>query len=129
MNAIVAMMAVAVGGALGAVTRYGVNVGALKLLGGGFPYGTLIVNVAGSFVMGLCIALFAQYGQPSENMRHLLITGFLGALTTFSTFSLDFATLWERQDYLNSALYLSGSVVLSIGALFAAMMIVRGVFS
>ncbi len=122
MNAIVA---IAAGGALGALLRHSANIGAVKLLGHGFPYGTLAVNVAGSFAMGLCIAVFAHYWQPPEAMRVFLITGLLGAFTTFSTFSLDFANLWERGAYLYSALYLGGSVILSIAGLFAAMALVR----
>ena len=124
-----AILAIAAGGALGAVMRYGVNIGAVKLFGHGFPYGTLIVNVLGSFIMGLCIAVFAHYWQPSETMRMFLITGILGAFTTFSTFSLDFANLWERQAYLHSALYMGGSVILSIAGLFAAMALVRAFVS
>lgn len=120
-----AILAIAAGGALGAILRHGANISAVKLMGHGFPYGTLAVNVVGSFAMGLCIAIFAQYWQPSESMRYFLITGFLGAFTTFSTFSLDFANLWERGAYLHSALYLGGSVILSIAGLFAAMALVR----
>lgn len=126
---ITSIVSVAAGGALGALARYGVNIGAVKLLGHGFPYGTLIVNVVGSFIMGLAIAYFAHHGQPSDAARHLLITGMLGAFTTFSAFSLDFSTLWERQAYLLSALYLGGSVILSIGALFLAMALVKAVVS
>lgn len=120
-----AILAIAAGGALGALMRHGVNVGAVRLLGHGFPYGTFTVNILGSFAMGLLIAIFAHYWQPSENMRMFLVTGFLGAFTTFSTFSLDFANLWERHAYLHSALYLGGSVIVSITALFAAMALVR----
>ncbi len=124
-----AILAIAAGGALGAVMRHSVNVGAVKLLGHGFPYGTLTVNILGSFIMGLLIAVFAHYWQPSESMRMFLVTGFLGAFTTFSTFSLDFANLWERQAYLYSALYLGGSVILSIAGLFTAMALVRAFVS
>lgn len=124
-----AILAIGAGGALGALCRHGMNIGAVKLMGHGFPYGTLSVNILGSFIMGLAIAIFAQYWQPSEAMRVFLITGFLGAFTTFSTFSLDVVSLWERQAYLHSALYLSGSVILSIAALFAAMALVKGIAS
>ncbi|HOO80908.1 MAG TPA: fluoride efflux transporter CrcB [Alphaproteobacteria bacterium] len=124
-----AILAIAAGGALGAVMRHGVNVGAVKLLGHGFPYGTLTVNIVGSFIMGLLIAIFAHYWHPSETMRMFIVTGFLGAFTTFSTFSLDFVNLWERGSYLYSALYLGGSVILSIAGLFAAMAIVRACVS
>lgn len=124
-----AILAIAAGGAFGALLRHSANIGAVKLLGHGFPYGTMVVNIAGSFAMGLCIAIFAHYWQPSETMRLFLITGILGAFTTFSTFSLDFANLWERQAYLHSAIYLSGSVILSIAGLFAAMALVRAFVS
>lgn len=117
--------AIAVGGALGAVLRYGVNMGALKLLGPGFPWGTLVVNILGSFIMGALIALFAHVWQPSHAMKVFLLTGLLGAFTTFSTFSLDVSTLWERGALLPAAGYITGSVVLSIAALFAAMALVR----
>lgn len=122
-----AILAVASGGALGAVMRYGVNVGAVKVLGHGFPYATLIVNITGSFAMGILIALFAKYGHANEAVRLFLVTGFLGAFTTFSTFSLDFVSLLERHAYLHSALYLSGSVILSILGLFLAMALVKGI--
>lgn len=124
-----AILAIALGGAFGALCRHGVNIGAVRLMGHGFPYGTLSVNILGSFLMGLLIAVFAQYWQPSESLRVFLITGFLGAFTTFSTFSLDVVTLWERQAYLHGALYLSGSVILSIGALFAGLALVKMVAS
>ena len=117
--------AIAAGGAIGALMRHSVNVAAVKLMGHGFPYGTLTVNIVGSFLMGALIILFASVWQPSETLRVLIITGFLGAFTTFSTFSLDFVTLFERQDYLASGLYVAASVVLSIAALFGGMAITR----
>ena len=117
--------AIAAGGAIGALMRHSVNVAAVKLIGHGFPYGTLTVNIVGSFLMGALVILFASVWQPSETLRMLIITGFLGAFTTFSTFSLDFVTLFERQDYLVSGLYVAASVVLSIAALFGGMAITR----
>lgn len=117
--------AIAAGGAIGALMRHSVNVAAVKLMGHGFPYGTLTVNIVGSFLMGALVILFASVWQPSETLRLLIITGFLGAFTTFSTFSLDFVTLFERQDYLASGLYVAASVVLSIAALFGGMAITR----
>ena len=121
--------AIAAGGAIGACLRYGVNIAAVRALGHGFPYGTLAVNVVGSFVMGSLVIILAHFWQPSETIRLFLITGLLGAFTTFSTFSLDFANLFERGDYLSSAIYLSVSVILSITALFAGMAIVKGFIS
>ena len=126
---ITTIASIAAGGALGAVLRHGVNVTAVKLLGHGFPYGTLGVNIIGSFVMGALVIVFAHLWQPSEATRMFFITGVLGAFTTFSTFSLDFAALWERQDYISAAVYLGASVLFSIAALFAGMAIMRSFIS
>ena len=123
------ILAIASGGAIGAVMRYGVNISAVKLWGADFPWATLIVNVAGSFVMGLLIAVFAHLWQPSETLRIFLVTGLLGAFTTFSTFSLDISLLWERGNYWSMTAYTGSSVFLSIAALFAAMALVRGMVS
>lgn len=119
------VFSIAAGGALGALTRYGVNLGAVALLGAGFPYGTMIANIFGSFCMGVVIAAFAHLWQPDELLKVFIVTGFLGAFTTFSTFSLDFVTLMERSDYLAAGIYLAGSVVLSIAALFGGMAFIR----
>jgi len=121
--------AIAAGGALGALLRHGANITAVKLMGHGFPYGTLFVNVTGSAAMGALIVLLAHYFQPQETLRLFLVTGLLGAFTTFSTFSLDFATLWERADYMSAALYLGTSVLFSIAALFAAMALTRAIIA
>jgi len=119
------LLLAAAGGALGSSARYLVNVIAGKLFGLGFPWGTLIVNVAGCFIMGLIIGLGAlKWPMPNE-WRVFLTTGILGGFTTFSAFSLDFAVLFERKDYGHAGLYLVGSVGLSILALFAALYLVR----
>lgn len=117
--------AVAAGGAIGAVMRYGVNVLSFKHFGDGFPWATLSVNVIGSFAMGILIGVFAHFWQPSPEVKALLVTGLLGAFTTFSTFSLDVAALWERGAMAPIAIYIIASVVLSITALFAAMALIR----
>ncbi len=120
---------VGAGGAIGAVARYGVNVGSVHLIGHGFPWGTVIVNVIGSFLMGVLIAKFAMMDNISNDMKTMLTTGVLGAFTTFSTFSLDFVTLWERGEMVSAFGYLTGSVVLSILALFLALWVMRGMAS
>ncbi len=79
--------------------------------------------------MGLAIAVFASLWQPPEGFRVFLVTGFLGAFTTFSTFSLDFATLFEKHNYTGAATYLGASVILSIAALFAGMALIRTMVS
>ncbi|SES81667.1 CrcB protein [Nitrosomonas marina] len=122
---LVTIAAIGAGGALGAISRYGVSLTAAHLFGHHFPWGTLTVNISGSFIMGLLIALFAHFWQPPEVLRLFFVTGFLGGFTTFSTFSLDIATLYERGNLVTAFMYGSSSVVLSIGALFAGMALVR----
>ncbi|MEM7679706.1 MAG: fluoride efflux transporter CrcB [Pseudomonadota bacterium] len=123
------ILSIAVGGALGAVSRYGVNMSAIKLFGDDFTHsqiwGTLFVNVLGSFLMGALVVTFDQLWQPGQNVRLLLLTGFLGAFTTFSAFSLDVSILYERGALLPAFGYIVGSVVLSIAALFAGLILVR----
>ncbi len=119
------LAAIGMGGALGAISRHGVNLVAVQLAGPDFPWGTLTVNIVGSFIMGLIIAIFAQFWQPPEAWRLFLVTGFLGGFTTFSTFSLDVATLFERGDILHALLYSIASIVLSISALFIGMWLIR----
>ena len=116
-----ALLAGAGGGALGAVARYLVYIAAGRLLGADFPYGTLIVNIAGSLVMGALVEIMALVWSTSNEMRLFLVVGFLGAFTTFSTFSLDFALLYERGRFLLCATYVAASVVCSVGALFLGM--------
>jgi CrcB protein len=123
------ILAVALGGALGAVARYKTAGWTVAMVGHGFPWGTLAVNVIGSFAMGVLIELGALKLTLSAEMRAFLATGFLGAFTTFSTFSLDVATLWERGALMPAGLYIAVSVALSILALFAGLAVVRGVFA
>lgn len=118
----------ALGGAIGAAARYGVNLTAPKLVGHGFPWGTMIVNITGSFIMGLLISLMALAWTTSQEMRVFLTTGILGGFTTFSAFSLDFATLFERKEYGLAFGYAGGSVVLSLLAVFAGLYLARTVF-
>jgi CrcB protein len=94
-------------------------------LGPGFPYGTLIVNVAGGLLMGVMAELFLVKGGGSQELRLFLTTGFLGGFTTFSAFSLDAALMWERSDYAALGAYVTGSVLFSIAALFLGMAAVR----
>ena len=119
------VLAVAAGGVVGAVSRYLVYVAVGHLLGTGFPYATLIVNIAGSFAMGALIETMALVWSTSMAMRLFLTTGILGAFTTFSTFSLDFAVLYERKAFALCALYTVASFVLSVGALFAGLQVMR----
>lgn len=115
----------AAGGALGSSARYLATIGAGRLLGMGFPWGTLIVNFAGCFLMGLLIGWGALRGTLSNEARIFLATGVLGGFTTFSAFSADFLLLVERKDFTLAALYVAGSVILSLAAVFAGMHLVR----
>lgn len=116
---------VATGGALGSVLRYATGLAATRLLGAGFPWGTLTVNVTGSFVIGLFVELIARRFDASEPLRLLLVTGFLGGFTTFSAFSLDAAALIERGQFFLSAIYVLASVCLSLIAVFGGLALVR----
>ena len=122
-------LSIAIGGALGACARYGVGTFAIRFFGIGYPYGTLIVNILGSFLMGALIEYMAQRWSPSPEIRSLLVTGFLGAFTTFSTFSLDVAVQVQKGDYLIAGGYILLSVVLSIAGLFAGLHLLRLAFS
>ncbi|MBK4214922.1 fluoride efflux transporter CrcB [Paracoccus caeni] len=117
---------VAIGGAVGSVARYGVY--RLMPAGwSGFPVATLIVNVTGSFVMGLLAALLAHRG--GQHLAPLLLTGVLGGYTTFSAFSLDALSLWERGQMVGASAYILVSVVLSLAAVLVGMAVGRGLFA
>lgn len=118
------VLAIASGGAIGAVLRHLFGQFAMRF-GSDFPWGTLGVNVIGSFLMGVLISVFAHYWNPSAEVRGFLTVGILGAFTTFSTFSLDFTTLWERGATMAAMGYVFASVMLSIAALFTGMLIIR----
>jgi len=115
------------GGGVGAALRHGVNVAAARLLGTAFPYATAIENVTGSLLMGLLAGYFAFRGGISQHWQLFLTTGILGGYTTFSTFSLDAALMYERGAFALSALYVTMSVLLSIGGLFTGLWIMRHV--
>ncbi len=119
------VLAIALGGAIGAVGRHYVSVAMTLLLGHGFPWGTLVVNIAGSFLLGVLIESMALVWSPTVEMRALLTVGVLGAFTTFSTFSLDVATLYGRGATPALAAYIATSVAISILALFAGMRVMR----
>jgi CrcB protein len=125
---IASIAAIAGGGALGAVLRHGANQGSMHYFGVGYPFGTIGVNILVSFIMGVLIAYFAHVWQPSPEVKAFLVTGLLGAFTTFSTFSLDFITLWERGDQMAAFVYVLASVFFAIGALMLGMAIIRWVF-
>lgn len=121
------LLHVALGGAIGASARYLTNTAVMRWIGPGFPYGTIMVNIFGSFLMGVLVVLLAHKG--GTRYAPLLITGILGGFTTFSAFSLDAFTLWERGQVLLAGAYVAASVVLSIAALIAGVLTIRGMLA
>lgn len=119
------LLLVALGGAIGAGARHLVNNAALRLLGPSIPWGTLIVNIAGSFAMGVLIELLARRWGASQELRLFVATGVLGGFTTFSAFSLDTAVLFERGALGATAFYVVMSVVGAIAALFLGLWLAR----
>lgn len=123
------LFAIALGGAVGASGRHLFNLQAMRLLGLGFPWGTLGVNIIGSFIMGVLAESFALRFNVSAEMRSFLMTGVLGGFTTFSAFSLDAGVMIERNDFALAGLYIAASVVGSIAALFFGLYAVRTVLA
>jgi len=113
------------GGGLGAMMRHGLNLAGVRMLGTHFPYATFFINITGSIIMGIVAGYFAFRGDASQHWRLFLTTGILGGYTTFSTFSLDAALLYERGELALAAFYVIGSVLLAIAGLFAGLMLVR----
>lgn len=113
------------GGAIGAGARFLVNAGCAQWLGGALPWATFTVNVLGSFLMGVVLAATVTLLGGSPEWRTFLATGILGGFTTFSAFSADTWQLIERQQPALAALYVAGSVTLSLAALVAGMAAVK----
>jgi len=119
------VLAVAVGGAIGSVARYLVAIGSGKIFGLNFPWGILIINVTGSFLIGVFVGLFATKWDLPQSVRIFLTVGICGGYTTFSTFSLDSYYLMERGQLPAALAYMVGSVVLSICALVGGLYLAR----
>lgn len=119
------VLAVALGGAIGSVARLLVGFGAAKAFGLAFPWGTLIVNIAGSFLIGALVEAFALRWSPPQAWQVFLTVGLCGGFTTFSTFSLDVYALVQRGEVPLAAAYAASSVALSVGALLAGLYLVR----
>ena len=116
---------VAVGGALGAVGRYLTGVGLARIFGSSFPYGTLTVNVSGSFIVGVLFVLFGGLSGETGRYTALVMTGFLGGYTTFSAYSLDCWLLFQQGRNLEAFLYAFGSAGVSIAACIAGIAVAR----
>src|SRR5689334_9202096 len=114
-----------VGGGLGASLRHTINMTCAKCIGTTFPWGTFIINITGSIVMGLIAGYLAFKGQASQPWRLFLMTGILGGYTTFSAFSLDTAMLYERGAVGLAAAYVLGSVLLAVAGLFIGLALIR----
>ena len=113
------------GGGIGAALRHGVNLSSPRLFGTAFPLGTLAINVVGSLLMGVVAGWFLLRGDPLPAWRLFLATGVLGGFTTFSAFSLEAVQLWQRGQAGLAALYVGGSVLLSLAALCAGLALTR----
>jgi CrcB protein len=120
------LLAVAAGGALGALGRYLVMSRVGHWLGSDFPFATLTVNLAGSFALGLIVGLGTRLWAPSPEIEGFLAVGLLGGFTTVSTFALDVAFLWDRRQTARAGLYCLASVALSIAALAAGLALSGG---
>ncbi len=122
------VLQVALGGAIGAVLRYLTGVGLMRLVGPtSFPISILTVNIVGSFLMGVFVVAAAHRGLT--HLSPLVMTGLLGGFTTFSAFSLEAVTLYERGDLGQAALYVAASVVFSILGLMVGLWVARGIFA
>jgi len=122
------LLLVGVGGAIGSVARYLDGIAVIRWAGPGFPFNTLLVNIVGSFVMGLVIGALVKFDPPeaiATDVRLFVAVGVLGGFTTFSSFSADVAALWEREAHGAMALYVLASVALSIAAVFLGLYLVR----
>ena len=114
-----------IGGGLGSMLRYALTVAAGKAFGTHFPWGTFLINITGSTVMGLIAGYLAFKGEASQPWRLFIMTGVLGGYTTFSAFSLDAGLLYERGEIALALAYVLGSVLIAIAGLFAGLAIVR----
>lgn len=119
------LLAIAVGGASGALLRFWTSHGVHWLLGRGFPYGTLVVNVLGSLLMGLFYIWLLERSSLAPEWRAALLIGLLGAFTTFSTFSLETLNLIEQGQAIKAVLNICLSVGLCLGATWLGMIIGR----
>ncbi|WP_102958498.1 fluoride efflux transporter CrcB [Mangrovicella endophytica] len=119
------ILLVAVGGAVGSVARHLVSVASTRIAGSAFPWGTMTVNIVGSFLMGIFIEVLARRLGGSAELRLLVATGFLGGFTTFSSLTLDAAVIFERGEVITALAYVAASVIIGLAALFAGLALAR----
>ena len=124
------LLLVFVGGGIGSVARYLLNVNATKALGASWPYGTFAANVFGGVAMGFLVGWLAHRGgADQERWRVLIGVGVLGGFTTFSTFSMESALMIERRDYGQAAGYILASMIFAIGGVFLGLLAARRIFA
>lgn len=116
---------IALGGAAGAVSRYAVDDTVTRWFGGSFPLGTLVINLSGSFLLGVLFALVVERSALPSDIRAPVMIGFIGAYTTFSTWMLESARLMEDGAWMLAAVNLGGSVILGLVAVFAGLAVGR----
>lgn len=124
---IMTFLQVGLGGALGAMMRFGVGLAMLPITGPGFPLGVLTVNVVGSFIMGLFMTL--SFHRDLQALNPFVMTGVLGGFTTFSSFSLEAFTLYEREQFVAAGAYVALSVGLSLGAIALGVLAARALWA
>ncbi len=119
------LILIAIGGGIGSILRYLTSVTATKYFPGLFPWGTLIVNVLGCFVIGILIGLFDRQQMPNQDFKYLLITGFCGGFTTFSTFAAENINLFQSGNYLAAFSYTALSVIICLAATWCGMLLLK----
>jgi CrcB protein len=127
MDTVVKISAVALGGALGAVARYLVNISPLATVFEKFPFPTFVINIVGSFLIGFVVTVFSGRVDVSENVTLALIVGFIGAFTTFSTFEMEMFTLVREGAFATAFLYVFLSVLTGFGAVVAGVALGRSI--
>jgi fluoride exporter len=123
---LVGYLLVFIGGGLGSMARYGLSALGMRLVGQGFPWPTLFINILGSALMGALMGWLATQGSAPQSLRLFIATGILGGFTTFSTFSLETVLLYERGQLGLAIAYVAASVAVGVGALVLAMRLARG---
>ena len=123
------LLAVAIGGAIGAIARFQLSQSFIKSFSGDFIYNILVANIIGCFLMGVCYEFMNLKMNVGVEWRAFFMVGVLGAFTTFSSFALDVFILLERGSYLNASMYILSSVVFSIVGLFVGIYIMRTIIT